>query len=504
MTGLPAARPGRAQGSVWLAVAGAWLAYAAQLLAFPTGPWGSDDALYWEASAQWLQHVPYIGGSHWALRHTLVLPLLAARSVFGDGMFALMLPSALYGLAIVGVLTVWTARSCGLLAAGLVAALVCTGPLLLLAGSTAAVDPAEALFILLAFALLARAQTQPPPGAGRRIAILLGAGVLAGLAMMSRETAIFAAAAAGLLFLAGYGMARGWYFVFGAGFLAVVAAEMAVYWRTTGNPLHRLVIAGHHDDFNTVNRWADQGAGVPILHPFLDPFTMLLGSHLFGITFLAGIPLAIWLLRRGGLAGTARTQAVVLAVLAVTWIVLAAGLWWKLPLIPRYYLLPAIACSALAGMAIARLMAAGWRRGAWLAALAMLGANLAGTSLDNRSFTFAEQQLVLLAGQGMTVHSDPETVRRASLQLEWAHTAALALDSPPGPGELYLDNFARPARAPVPQTGWTLLERRQPPPTPVQRLLAAAGLTLPGILGRLIAPGHPGVALYRAGPGAPG
>ena len=62
---------------------------------FWVGFLGSDDSLYWAGSGGWLAHVPFLGGTHWALRHTLVIPIAIARAVLGDGSLALLLPSLL-------------------------------------------------------------------------------------------------------------------------------------------------------------------------------------------------------------------------------------------------------------------------------------------------------------------------------------------------------------------------------------------------------------------------
>ena len=90
-----------------------WLFFAASILLlsmlafFWVGFLGSDDALYWRGASGWLNHFPYLGGDHWTLRHTLVVPMALARLIFGNSAASLALPTILYAegtIAIIGVL----------------------------------------------------------------------------------------------------------------------------------------------------------------------------------------------------------------------------------------------------------------------------------------------------------------------------------------------------------------------------------------------------------------
>jgi hypothetical protein len=51
--------------------------------------------LYWGGAFGWLQHIPYLGDSHWTLRHTLVIPMAITRGLLGDNMAAMALPTLL-------------------------------------------------------------------------------------------------------------------------------------------------------------------------------------------------------------------------------------------------------------------------------------------------------------------------------------------------------------------------------------------------------------------------
>jgi len=472
-----------------------WLAWLA-LLGFPLSLWlfwvgflGSDDAIYWADSSAWLAHFPYVGNTHWSLRHTLVLPIVLARLVFGDTMLALTVPCLLYATAALLVLRAWLARATDPYATAAAMALLACNPLLVVWSSTAAIDIVEIFFIFAGLALYARAVARGPSWG-----ILLASGVLFGLAYLSRETAAFAVAAIGLLFLAGFGLPRRWYFVIAAGFAGLLLAEMVFLWAYTGNPLHRLAIAAHHD--TTINRWEPNPNLAFTLHPLLDPVLMWFTGHYFSLLGWIGLPLAVWLLWLGGLAGKARQAAIILATVGGTWTVIASALWTQLPLTPRYFLLPTLCLSIVAALALRHL----WQRGAHRTALALLALLLAGNltalALENKNYRYSEWALADLAATTPGVlHADAEIRYRATLLLRWRGVEAQVVDTPPQHGDLYV--YDPTTHGPKPAASWTLLRRQTPPPTWVQRMLSPLASLLPAVVWDKLGPRHPGIALYR-------
>src|SRR5262249_34560542 len=159
---------------------------------------------------------------------------------------------------------------------------------------------------------------------------------------------------------------------------------------------------------STINRWADQGAAIPFIHPAMDPVIMLFLNHNFGVLAWIGLPLVIWLARqRDELTNEARRMAVLLGTLALTWAILAAGLWTLLPLFPRYYLISSVVISVLSGMALALI----WQRGrpgvSILLGVFIVSGNLIALSADNRNFMFGEHILVELGSRDKrTIHTD--------------------------------------------------------------------------------------------------
>src|SRR2546421_9525283 len=59
-----------------------------------------DDHSYVEAADGWLAHAPFIGTTHWHLRHPLVLAIAASFWLFGRSEAALMVPTILCYLGI--------------------------------------------------------------------------------------------------------------------------------------------------------------------------------------------------------------------------------------------------------------------------------------------------------------------------------------------------------------------------------------------------------------------
>ncbi len=477
-----------------LAVVVALAAFAVLLKVFWVGFLGSDDSVYWAGASGWMGHFPFVGTTHHTLRHTIVLPLALVRSLLGDKLYVLFLPSLAYSAGIVVLLAIWMRRAAGMFCAAAALVLVVTNAVFLLTSATANIDVAETFFVLLAFVLLDAAMAREAVGTRSSIPLLVMAGVAAGLGMLSRETAIFGVFAVGLLFLGGYGLPRSRYVAFGIGFASVVLLEFAYLYAMTGNILYRLHISAHHDE--TVSRYLDQGASVPLIHPAIDPVTMVLFNHNFGVLGWAVVPIVVWLFRRGVNTPALRRFAVLATVLAATWAVAAAG-FTIIPLLPRYFMLSSLLISAVCGVALARMWQRGGRRVPLLAGCVIVAANLLGVAADNRNFMFGEHVLVDVAAQEQgPIHTNTQTLRRADLLLDLANVRTRVTAAPPAPGELvFYDPFHtnEPAGA-----DWQALQTWSLPPTIVQRVLQLVpGLSLPPRVWMKLGAGHPPVTLYR-------
>ena len=71
------------QGWSSAAVTGFCVLGMALLAAFHVGFQASDDINYLVGALGWLNSFPYVGNSHWTLRHTITLPTAAFIQILG-------------------------------------------------------------------------------------------------------------------------------------------------------------------------------------------------------------------------------------------------------------------------------------------------------------------------------------------------------------------------------------------------------------------------------------
>lgn len=481
----------------------------AAALAFAwTGFLGSDDAAYADAARGWLARFPFVGTSHWALRHPLVLPTALSFRLFGVSEASLAAPTVLAFLALVAATYLWLARrlgrDVGLAAAGLMA----VTPLFPATASTASVDIVELLFAVLSLMAFDAATR-----AARPVRHLLLAGALAALAWQSRETTLALLLAYGVLFLfgfgAGFGLARRWYWVMAAGFVAVIGAEYLALWSLTGDPLYRLHVDLRHDVVARPEISAEgfDRAGNVVAGALLNPFLMLLANQEFALLFYVAAPAAVWACFMAR-EPEVRRLARLLGVAGLMWFLLVATLGSSLYLVPRYVAMTAFAAVVLVALWLLR----GMRPAFGLAVAAVLvGTNLLATYVDNKDLFFPERALVRVAAEaGGTVHTDPKTLHRADFLLEAAGVRDRVLDMPPGPGALFLhapNNAAAGSAGPRrfdpaayrPQAGWVEVRRIDPGRKLSGVVLQALGLDryLPAALWRRLDRPNPPAVLYR-------
>jgi hypothetical protein len=242
-------------------------------LALPTGFQGWDDFHYLVAAERFLSPGHYIPTDHWGARIPYVGLIAAAISVMGETQTALtVLNSAIFILAS---MSLWALAR---LATDRIPAILATfaavsTPLFFRIPTTYYVESAEisssTISVLLAFLALWNSP------AGRTHSLLLVAsGLIGGLTLLTRQTAVAVAAALGILLVAHnrqrpFAAARD-IAILATGHAVPVVTEMAYYWVMTGNPLYRTVV---------------------------DARSLLIpSSHLQGGTFADGSPLVNWTL----------------------------------------------------------------------------------------------------------------------------------------------------------------------------------------------------------------
>jgi len=469
---------------------------------------GSDDATYARGAYGWLNDFPYVGG-HGTIRYTITIPIALSFKVLGESSFALALPSLLYAAGFIVVTYMFLSRYISASRATAAAMLLVTTPLLVVQSTIAGVDVIELFFLFLSFTLYHRCASEGPT-----LRRLFAAGAFAGLAFLTRETAIFIAVFYGILFLIGFRFDRRYYLMIGVGFAAIWLLEVAYLTIMTGDPLYRFNISIDHD--STIDRTIDV-AGNVLVHPYIDPLLTVLLNQEFMLLFWLGAPLAGWLcLRRDG-TDEVRTMARLLSLLGITWFVCVGAAFTLLPLNARYFLVSAAAVALLTGLGLVELYSAGGvkRRISIGIGVALLSGNFAGLCVENTEHMFGEETLARLSveSKDSVIFTDPLTERRAKLLLAWAESGDRVRSVPAPPGALYFYNPVRTEKLnPLdsrdeqgqysPEPDWVLERTILPERSILATVIETVGVSglLPERLWTRLRYPHPGVSLYRIPP----
>lgn len=443
---------------------------------------GSDDVTYARGAYGWIEQFPFVGG-HGTIRYPLTIPMALSFLTFGEHEVAMVLPSLLYLLGFLALAWRLTRSAAGSAAALGALALLVTSPLLVIQASIASVDIVELFFVFASFAFF---WTCLDEGVDRVRLIL--AGVMAGCAFLTRETAIFIALFYAPLFLIGHRMRRLDYLWIALGFIAAWAVELVYLGIMTGDPLYRFNISLNHD--STIDRSIDL-AGNMIVHPLVDPLLVLLLNQEFMFLFLLAIPLGAWLCVAKDVEPGRRHYVRLVAWLGISWFLCTGAALTLLPLNPRYFMIPCVAACILTGVALVRIAARGGRaKKMAVAAMAVIFAgNFGGIYVENKDSLFGERTLaqIVAANPRATIVTDPMTRYRADLLLRWAGAGGRVLDRPPVAGDLYFfnpsnaakANFKMPAdrvEAYVPDPDWKVVGYHRVKPTYAAHIVAALGM----------------------------
>lgn len=468
----------------------------------------SDDVTYAVGAYGWIEQFPFVGG-HGTIRYPITIPMALSFLAFGENEFAMVLPSLLYMLGFLVLIWHVVRNVGGTSAATSALAVLAISPLLVIQSSIASVDIVEMAFLFASVLLFWRClDTGPDP---RR---LFAAGAMAGLAFLTRETAIFVAVFFAILFLIGHRFHRGHYLWIAAGFLAIWGLEVIYLWAMTGDPLYRITISLNHD--SSIDRTIDV-AGNMVVHPLIDPLLVLLVNQEFMALFFIAIPLGAWLCFGSSVDQRTRHFARIISLFGLVWFLCAAAAQNLLPLNPRYFMITTAAACVLTGIGFARLAASPkiqQRLVVFGLASLLLGGNLAGIYLENKDSLFGPRQLAAVAVANPDAHivTDPMTRYRADMLLRWEGARSRVSDHPPTTGDLYYynpayanqANFKTPADlVPLfkPQPGAKLVGQYEPQPILLARIIQVTGLSayLPQGLWKKLRYRHPAVSLYRFG-----
>lgn len=400
-----------------------------------TGFLGSDDASYASAATAWLNEFPFVGSSHWALRHPLVIPIALSFRLFGPSEFSLILPTLVYFFGLVGITYIFFVTILNRRLAIIAAIILSTTPLFALNATTASADIVELFYVMLSFWLFYQATLVRRPHYW-----LLASGIAAGFAWITRETTAGLIIFYGLLFIVGFGVKRGLYWMMGLGFWFVVGAELIYLTIVTGDPLHRIKVDLYAAPIRP--SWTGIGldtAGNLVVHPLVDPLLLLLANQEFALLYYLALPAGLWLCFSGTVATELQRLARLLALLGMTWMIFVGANSGALYLLPRYVAVTTYAADMLVAIWIYCLLWPTMRRSAIFAAAALILANFLGIYVDNRNFFFPERTLIALAAKVTEpVYTDPNTSLRADFLLRTKGLRDSVIAVPPPIGSLYL------------------------------------------------------------------
>lgn len=448
---------------------------------------GTDDRSYLLAAENWLASGVYIGDTHWALRHALVLPLALSLKLFGPSEFAFLLPSMLYFFALLGLFTwaVWTLFGPWQGAAFLV--LFASTPLFAVFGSTTFVDLFELTYLAICL-LLFFSGTQT----GRWPYFAL-AGLALGLGFEARETTVALVAFFGLLFLIGWRTPRRSYVVFFLFAGLVVLLEMAFYAAHGLSPLYRLeTMTRTHGGLESITSVTEYSSGTGNLSNdrILGPISSILVNQEFAFLFWIAPFFAYYLFRKVALTPRQRDFLILFCSAGLFWF-LFVGFSGMVRPWPRYYHLFALTAVLLNAVGIGFLLQRGRRLAACAALAVLLGGSALGLLVENTDNRYAERALArFLAETDATVYTDPRTHSVGEPLFRWADEdfPARVIAAPPPPGALFFHNpnaiaYGRAAgvgnfdRAKFkPDPDWPVVWRYAKPPRPAYAIVDALGL----------------------------
>jgi 4-amino-4-deoxy-L-arabinose transferase-like glycosyltransferase len=473
----------------------------------------SDDGSYSEAAVGWIEHFPYVGSNHWGLRHAVVLPVALSFWLGGISELTMMLPTKAYLLLLVLLTYGCIARLIEHRTALLASAIIALTPIFILPSSPSD-DLAECFFVVASlWAFYFGSGTRPGP------ALLLVSGLSGGSAFVTRETSAILALFYGVLFLFGWRLPRGYFFLIAGGFLTILAIDWAYLASLTGDPLYRFHVSmGAVAGDNPLDHAA--AAKNPVLHGLnsiglidaprlLQPIVMLFTAHQFGPLFFLAVPGGIWLWKNRSNCEPQFEMARLWGLAGLTWFIVLSYVLIVLYVEPRYYTVTVYSGVLVVAMWVRTLSLR--RVAIGLIALLSVG-DLLMIYLDNKSLIFGEKTLVAVARTSdEPVYTDPATLNGAKFLLE--HTAVghkviaglapagglFFYNSSPARVELYRDSIGKFE----PRATWTLVHTFNEEPKLSARILRASGLEaiLPrGVIQKLDPPPHH-CSLYRAPPG---
>lgn len=207
----------------------------------------ADDHFYLEAADGWIAHAPFVGTTHWHLRHPLVLAIATFFRLFGRSESAMMLPTMLCYFGILFLTFLMVRRVTDGATAALAALLVASTPLFPVYAKVPYPDEMEVFLTLQSLWFFLRGIER-----GSAAPLVLS-GIVIGVAWLLRESCVPLIILYGILFLFGYKIDRYRYFFIGLGFVPIVIAEWLFFFVFADDAFYRFAIDSRALDISSAH-----------------------------------------------------------------------------------------------------------------------------------------------------------------------------------------------------------------------------------------------------------
>ncbi len=391
---------------------GIFFLFAATLMIYWNGVGPNDSERYVRIALRWLESGPALGQSHWSLRMPIVAPLAASFAAFGVSEFISTLPNLAYSAALVVVTFHYARKHLGPNAGAGAAVLVASSAFLVVTQTELTIVGPEIFLGALACWLFIDGAGEKPD-----LRRLGAAGLVAGLAWLCREIAVYLPLAFSLILMSRRPLPLRAIFVVGAAFTLVILLELGAYWLIAGDPFYRLETDFGHRGEAGFYDLPDTAPEDPLWARLVLPIFFLLSAP--AVTPFVAIAALLFLFRdfrRTALAGGTRLVTVTFGVGAATaYLVSAYGANLKSP---DYYPMLTYAAFLAMGASAGRLFDSARPRAAIAFLAAIMALNAAAADF-RRYDELAESRFLarFILASGESVVTDPATAARTRLLL---------------------------------------------------------------------------------------